>query len=278
MATANVNGVRLFYEISGTGEEPLILVHGSWASHSNWDLVVPELAETSRVLTYDRRGHSDSERPVEQSSIHKDVADLAAVIEHLELGPVWVIGNSHGGSIALRLAAERPDLLQGVIAHEPPLFSLLADDPAMMPVLEEFGKRSSAVVERIAAGDHAGGAEQFMETVALGPGSWAQLPPDQRQICIGNAPTYLNNARDPEVYAFDLAWIEDFFKPVLLTQGDQSPPTFAPVIAKLAGALPNAEVVTFPGAGHIPHVTHPEAYAEAITAFVQKNQSVSLVG
>lgn len=276
MATANVNGVRLFYEVSGDGEVPLILVHGGWASHQSWELVVPELAETFRVLTYDRRGHSESKHQAAQGSVRENVADLATLIEQKELRPAWVAGNSHGASIALRLAGERPDLLRGVIAHEPPLFSLLAEDPAMTPVLEEFGKRNSAVVERIAAGDHSGGAEQFMETIALGPGSWAQLTPDQQQICIENAPTYLDNARDPEMFAFDLAWIEDFSKPVLLTTGDQSPPTYAPVIAKLAGALPNAEVATFPGAGHIPEVTHPEAYVEAITAFVQKDRSASL--
>jgi pimeloyl-ACP methyl ester carboxylesterase len=49
------------------------------------------------------------------------------------------------------------------------------------------------------------------------------------------------------------------------------PPTFAPVVAKLSGVLPNVEVVTLPGAGHIPHVTHPEAYVEAIMAFIRKN-------
>ena len=54
MATARVNGVRLFYERHGTGAVPLALVHGSWDSHHDWDLVVPRLAETFRVLTYDR--------------------------------------------------------------------------------------------------------------------------------------------------------------------------------------------------------------------------------
>ena len=62
MATAEVNGVRLFYELQGTGAVPLVLVHGSWDSHHDWDLVVPRLAEAFRVLTYDRRGHSQSER------------------------------------------------------------------------------------------------------------------------------------------------------------------------------------------------------------------------
>ena len=57
------------------------------------------------------------------------MADLAALIEHFGLAPAWVIGNSFGGSITLRLAGERSDLLRGVMVHEPPLFSLVADDP-----------------------------------------------------------------------------------------------------------------------------------------------------
>jgi pimeloyl-ACP methyl ester carboxylesterase len=89
MATGNVNGVRLFYELSGTGEIPLVLVHGSWVSHHDWDFVVPSLADSFRVLTYDRRGHSESESLTRQGSIRKDVADLVALIEHLGLSPAW---------------------------------------------------------------------------------------------------------------------------------------------------------------------------------------------
>jgi pimeloyl-ACP methyl ester carboxylesterase len=269
MATVKVNGVRLFYELNGTGAVPLVLVHGSWDSHHDWDLVVPRLADSFRVLTYDRRGHSKSERPTGQGSVREDVADLAALIEHLGLVPAWVVGNSFGASITLRLAGERPDLFRGLIAHEPPFFSLLGDDPALAPLLAEVRQRIRAVVERIASGDHAGAAEQFVETVALGPGTWAQVPPEVQQTLIENAPTFLDEASDPAQLAFDLEWIREFSQPALLTRGDQSPPTFAPVVAKLAEALPRVEVVTFPGAGHIPHATHPEAYVEAIIAFTR---------
>jgi pimeloyl-ACP methyl ester carboxylesterase len=271
MTVASVNGTGLFYEVSGAGEVPLVLVHGSWGSHHNWDRVVPGLAGSFRVLTYDRRGHSESERPPAQGSIREDVADLAALIEHLGLGPAWVAGNSFGASITLRLAAERPDLLRGIIAHEPPLFSLLAHDSSVTPMLDEVGKRIGAVVERIASGDHAGAAEQFVETVALGPGAWAQLSPDLQQTFITNAPTFLDEARDPEQLTFDLAWIRTFPRPSLLTKGAHSPPPFAPVVARIAGVLPDASVVTFPGAGHIPHTTHPEAYVEALMAFIRNN-------
>jgi pimeloyl-ACP methyl ester carboxylesterase len=273
MPIASVNGVRLFYELSGTGPTPLVLVHGSWVSHRSWDPVVPRLAGSFRVLTYDRRGHSESECPAGQGSVREDVADLAGLIEHLGLAPAWVVGNSFGASIALRLAGERPDLFRGLVAHEPPLLLLLASDPAVAPLLDAVGPRVAAVVARIAAGDHAGAAEEFVDGVALGPGSWAAMPPEVRQVLIENAPTFLDEAHDPEQLAFDLAWIEGFARPTLLSRGDQSPPTFGPVVAKLAEALLSAEVRTFRGAGHVPHTTHPEAYTEAIVSFVRKNST-----
>ena len=42
MAVAKINGVRLFYEITGAGEVPLVFVHGSWGSHHSWDLSFPD--------------------------------------------------------------------------------------------------------------------------------------------------------------------------------------------------------------------------------------------
>ena len=271
MPQANVNGVRIFYEIAGAGEIPLVLVHGSWSSHHTWDRVVPGLAKSFRVLTYDRRGHSQSQHVSTQGSVREDVTDLAALLEQLGLAPAWVAGNSFGGSITLRLAAEHPHLFRGLISHEPPLFALLGDDPAMAPILADVGKRVRAVVARIAAGDNAGAAEQFVETVAFGPGTWTTLPSDLRQTFIENAPTYLDEANDPEQVTFDLDWIKAFPHPALLTIGDQSPATFAPVVARLATALPRAEIHTFHGAGHNPQATHPDAYVETITAFARKH-------
>jgi pimeloyl-ACP methyl ester carboxylesterase len=94
------------------------------------------------------------------------------------------------------------------------------------------------------------------------------VPPEVQQSIIENAPTFLDEANDPEQLAFDLEWIRGFSKPTLLTLGDQSPPIFAPVVARLAGALPHAEVVTLPGTGHIPHATHPGAYVESVIGFM----------
>jgi len=177
MTTLRANGIDLYCEINGVGASSLVLVHGSWDSHNDWDLVVPSLSRRFQVITYDRRGHSQSERPSGQGSVTEDVADLAALIEELRIAPAWVIGNSFGASISLRLALEQPELMRGLIVHEPPLFSLLEDDPAADELLIVLKQTIGSVVERIATGDHAGAAEHFVE-IALGPGAWSEIPPD----------------------------------------------------------------------------------------------------
>jgi pimeloyl-ACP methyl ester carboxylesterase len=273
MSSLSVNGVRLLVETTGTGDVPLVLVHGSWDSHRTWDLVVPRLAEHFRVVAYDRRGHSGSERPDGPGSVRDDVADLAVLIEQHAGGRAWVVGNSFGAAISLRLACERPDLLRGLVVHEPPLIGVLAGDPTAAPMLAAVGERIAAVAQRIAAGDHAGAAEQFVDTVALGPGAWEQIPPDERHTLIGNAPTFLDEVQDPEALAFDPPALNAFAGPVLLTFGDQSPPMFAPVIAKIAAAAPRIEVRTRTGQGHVPHLTGTDAYVDMIIEFLRANGS-----
>ena len=62
MPTMKINDVQLYWELTGDAGDLLALVHGSWGDHHNWDSVVPAFSRSFRVLTYDRRGHSQSER------------------------------------------------------------------------------------------------------------------------------------------------------------------------------------------------------------------------
>lgn len=204
MAKMRVNDINLFYELAGNDGEAVALVHGSWASHRDWDLLAPELSKTHNVLTYDRRGHSQSERPAGQANVSEDVSDLAGFIEALNLAPAWVVGNSFGASIALRLAAERPDLLRGVVAHEPPLFALLSEVSDLQPMLEELQRQFGVVAGYIDAGEHARAAEHFMDNVVFGPGAWEQMPPEMQDEMAENAPTFLDEINDPEMTAINV--------------------------------------------------------------------------
>jgi len=270
MSLEKINGVGIRYEDSRTSGPPLVLVHGSWGSHHNWDLVTPQLAGSFRVICYDRRGHSESERPPGQGSIHEDVADLAALIEYLDIAPAFVAGTSWGAILTLRLAITRPDLLRAIAGHEPPLIALIADDPEVGPIAKEARKKLAAVIDRLAAGDDVGGAKLFVETVAMGAGMWDKLPPHLQRTFVENGPTYLDECRDPDQQSIDLDKVRKISTPTLITRGDQSLPMFPAIVRIVATSIPGAQEILFPGAGHVPHTTHPSEYVAAVTAFMTK--------
>jgi pimeloyl-ACP methyl ester carboxylesterase len=256
--------VQLFWEQTGDHGAPLVLVHGSWGDHHNWDGVVPALARTFRVLTYDRRGHSQSERLTTQGSVDEDVADLAALITSQHLTPAHVVGNSFGALTALKLAARQPHLFASLTIHEPPLIGLLDDDQ----VVSAVHQRIRAVIETLESGKTELGARQFVETVALGPGMWEKLSPAMRQTFVFNAPTWLDEMNESSAFTLDLGGLTTFTQPALITQGGQGPPFFRAILDKIAERLSHAQRHTFRSAGHVPHLTHPDDFVTVVASFV----------
>jgi len=272
MSFITVNGTELYYELSGDGGVPLALVHGSWGDHSNWSPVVAGLARSFRVLSYDRRGHSQSARPKTQGSLREDAADLAALLEALDMGPAHIVGNSGGAAVALWLAAERPEMLRSLAAHEPPLFGVLVDDPSSAAPLRAIDERISHVFRLLRDGNFRNAARHFVDNVALGPGTWDKLPPARQQTFVDNAPTFLDELQDPNISIVDLDALGRFDRPTLLTHGEQSPRFFTAVIATIARAMPEAEQAVFAGAAHVPHVSHPAEFVEKVSGFVRRNE------
>jgi pimeloyl-ACP methyl ester carboxylesterase len=267
MPIAEANGVQLHYRRSGDGE-PLVLVHGSWVDGEVWDAVVPLLAHSFEVVAYDRRGHSNSSCPPGQGSVRDDVDDLASLIEALELNPAHVAGASLGGSIALRLAAARPELLRSVTVHEPPLFDLLRAEELDMPELTELRLRLATVAERLESGDLEGGARIYFDHVAETPGGWDGLDQSRRDLLLSNAPTYLDQCRDPDALGIETEDLAAFGGPALFTHGNRRPPLFRRIVEMVVAAMPGARSEAIPGAAHDPQVTHPGPYAQLIEGFV----------
>jgi pimeloyl-ACP methyl ester carboxylesterase len=272
LSVARFNGVELYYELSGSGE-PLVLVHGSWGDHHNWDPVVNSLAESFRVVTYDRRGHSASERPAGQGSVFEDADDLAALVEGLDLAPAHVAGNSFGAAVVLRAATRRPAVFRSLIAHEPPLFPLLAGTE-LEPALEEVQRRIGAVVGLLERDDREGAARLFADTIAFGPDAWdTQLTPEMREVFVANAPTFLDETRDRDALQMDLDALAGFDKPALLTSGTDSAPFFGPVVDLVASRIPRSSRITIDGADHVPHISVPERYVELLTSFARAQRA-----
>ena len=108
-----VNGLRLYYEVSGSGS-PLILVHGNSEDHSIFQKAVPELAKTHTVYTVDSRCHGLSDDP-EEVSYDRMAADLIGFIKEVRLEKPVFYGFSDGGILGLLIAMEEPGLLGKLI-------------------------------------------------------------------------------------------------------------------------------------------------------------------
>lgn len=272
MPFITVNDTELYYELSGDGTVPLALVHGSWGDHTNWNPVVDGLGRSFRVLAYDRRGHSQSARPRTQGSLHEDAVDLAALLDALDLGPAHIVGNSGGAAVGLWLAAERPEMVRTLVAHEPPLFGLLADDPSLAPMMRVIDERFTNVFRLLRAGNFRNAARHFIDTVAFGPGAWDKLAPASQDTLVNNAPTFLDELQDPKIAIVDLEGLARFDRPTLLTRGEHSPGFFTAVVAKLSEAMPAAEELVFTGAAHVPHVSHAAEFVETIARFIRRHE------
>ncbi|HXZ69986.1 MAG TPA: hypothetical protein VEH31_03815, partial [Streptosporangiaceae bacterium] len=85
-----------------------------------------------------------------------------------------------------------------------------------------------------------------------------------------NAPTYLDELRDPDGLSVDLDALSGYAQPAQLTLGDQSPPLFAPVLDRLQSALPHAERHTYAGAGHLPQLSHPSEFAAVVADYAAR--------
>ena len=266
MARVRVNDVELYYEEHGAGE-PLVMVHGNWVDHHSWDAVAPHLAESFRVIAYDRRGHSRSGRPPGPVMRRQNEDDLAGLIEALAATPVTIAANSYGASTALGLAARRPELVRGVIGHEPPLVAVAMDNPGAATALAETEATLRRVIEQIEGGDAEGGTRRFFERLALGPGTWELLPEAMRLSAVANAPAFVAEQQASDWAQLDLSALSRAAVPIQLTQGDQSPTWFSAIVAEIARSVEHVEVSTIEGAGHAPNLTHVREYVAAVREF-----------
>lgn len=114
MAYASVDGIRLWYELKGTGE-PLLQFHGLGLGHVNFAAVTPLLRRHFTVLDWDMRGFGDSDKPAPPYSLDMWAEDAVRLLDHLGLERVHVHGSSMGGQVAIAFAARYPERVRRLV-------------------------------------------------------------------------------------------------------------------------------------------------------------------
>jgi 2-hydroxymuconate-semialdehyde hydrolase len=114
-----VNGINTHYHEEGSGKEKVILIHGSGpgvSAFANWRLVIPELSDSLHLFAPDVVGFGKTDKmPKEDYTLDLWVNHLIGFIEEVSDEPVYIVGNSFGGAMALHIAHRRPDLVKKLI-------------------------------------------------------------------------------------------------------------------------------------------------------------------
>jgi len=113
---AEVNGVNLWYQVSGKGE-PVVQIHGAGFGHFNFAPASPELSKHFKVVDYDMRGYGQSDRPVQDYDMEVWADDLAGLMDALDIPEAHVHGTSMGGMIAIVFAAKYPEKTTSVVIN-----------------------------------------------------------------------------------------------------------------------------------------------------------------
>lgn len=112
---AEVNGVRLHYELAGNGEKRIVLLHGWGCDGSLMAPVARALTGDARVLTVDFPAHGKSGRPPQPWGVPEFAACLRELLLRLDFLPCGVVAHSFGGRVTILLAAEHPEMFTRLV-------------------------------------------------------------------------------------------------------------------------------------------------------------------
>ena len=252
------------------GTRPVLALHCSLAHAGAWAGLASLLSGVTLTAT-DQPGHGRAAEWVPGSDLHGlATGQSIAMAEHLG-APVDLIGHSFGGTVALRIVLERPELVRSLTLIEPVIFAAAraAGDPCFAP----FHAGHRAFVDLVAAG-------RMAEAAALFHGQWgtgqplAALPERARRYLVDRI--HLIRAQDPalveDAAGLLRAWgMEAVAVPVLLVEGAKSPPVIAAIQTELARRLPQVTRLVVPGAGHMVPITDPGPVAKAIIELLARS-------
>ncbi len=134
MGHCDLGEVRLFFTEDGSGDPPILLIHGWTCDSHDWSWQFDAFTGSHRVVAVDLRGHGRSSTPSSGYKPATMAADLAGLVRSLGLPPVVAVGHSMGALVASALAVEYPELVRAVVAVDP-AYGLAGEVAAAVPAL-----------------------------------------------------------------------------------------------------------------------------------------------
>ncbi len=269
------DGIEFHYRLEeGEGERAFVLLHGFASNLYTWDAVFELFSAHGTTLAYDRLGFGLTERllPGDWSGATPYSPEAAlehtiALMDEFGIERAVIVGNSAGGTQALRLALEYPERVEALILVDPAVYTgggspgfvrALADTPQMQrvgPLVSRlFRSLGESLLERAYYDTSVLTAEE-MEQAAL----TFRVDDWDRAFWEFTAASQL----------YDLpAVLDQVTAPTLVITGEEDRIVPAGESIRLAGELPDADLVVIPACGHVPQQECEGAFMEAVDAFL----------
>jgi pimeloyl-ACP methyl ester carboxylesterase len=260
-----VDGAELHVETRGNG--PAVVLFGCPMDAEEFAPLAERLATDHTVVTTDPRGIKRSTVADRQRDVTPEVLadDLRAVLRHLDRAPVSVFGSSGGAVAALALAQQHPELVDIVVAHEPPLEGLLPDR-------DQLREDTEAMVRCYLDGDITGAWRRFFESAHI------VMPEDALAA-------WLDNRTDPQELADEHFFFArtlrptTYWQPDLTVLGSRAQRIVVGVGADSVGQVCDRTTAAFAAAlaitpttfvgDHTGFVDHPALFADQLRAVLR---------
>ncbi len=259
MPHAQINGIRLYHEVSGKPDAPTLMLSNSLASNLHmWDPQMPAFERHFRVIRYDSRGHGQSDAPEGDYTIETLTADAVGLLDYLRVGKAHFCGLSKGGMVGQRLATLHPDRVDRLV---------LCDTAAYMGPADLWKDR----IELARSQGMAGIVDATIER-------WFTAP------FRANAPRSIAKVRDMilttpvagfvgccrAIQAMDQReTIGAITAPTLIIVGADDPSTTPEKAREIQERIAGSRLTVLPEAAHLANIEQEALFDAAVVAFLQ---------
>jgi pimeloyl-ACP methyl ester carboxylesterase len=268
MPKAPVNGVNLYYEVTGSGY-PLLFAHEFAGDYRSWEPQVRYFARRYQVITYNARGYPPSDVPEDIDAYSQELAakDIVGLLQHLHIPQAHIVGLSMGGYAVLHVGLSHPSLARSLVVAGCGYGSVTSER-------ERFQQDSGKVADRL----QREGMRAVAEVYAKGPTrvqfedkdprGWREFAEQLAEhSAVGSALTLLGvQGRRPSVYALE-AQMRQMRVPTLIVTGDEDEPCLEPGLF-MKRTIPTAGLVVMAKSGHTVNIEEPEAFNCIVSEFL----------
>jgi 3-oxoadipate enol-lactonase len=254
-----IAGSKLYYEECGTGSQTVVLVHDGVVNSAVWDDVWPEFCKHFRVIRYDRRGYGRSPVP---TAWYSETDDLAALLHHLKVSRVALVGSSHGGELSIDFTLAYPEIVQQLV--------LVGAVVSGMPYSQHFLDRGKHAFELLGKGDLKGAISEWSkDKYLIAPGNDAAR---KRLFDLLSAnPQDMKHSDYPLRTKPSLPRLHEIHVPTLLLTGDADVPDVHAHAGAIEAGIPNSRRVVVAGTGHIMYLEKPTEFSRLVINFIEQN-------